>query len=92
MKTKAFSVYDVKAKFYGKPVYQRNAAEAIRAFETECNAPESQLCKYPQDFVLFEIGEYDDETGILTSETAHISLGSALQYTKTSPSLTNVSQ
>ena len=94
MKTKAFAVYDSKVKNYTKPLYHRNAAEAIRGFEQECNNPESQLNKFASDFTLFEIGEYDDETAILTYEQAPISLGNALQFLNTQniKPLTNVNQ
>ena len=94
MKTKAFAVYDSKVKNYTKPLYQRNAAEAIRGFEEECNNPESKINKFPSDFTLFEIGEYDDETAVLTSEPAPISLGNALQYIKQQniQNVTNISQ
>jgi len=82
MKTKAYSVYDSKVKNYTRPLYHRNAAEALRAFEDECNNPQSQLNKFAADFTLFEIGEWDDETAILTCEAAPVSLGNALQFIK----------
>lgn len=82
MKLKAYSVYDSKVKNYTRPLYHRNAAEALRGFELECNNSESQLNKFPSDFTLFEIGEWDDETATLTKDTAHVSLGNALQFIK----------
>lgn len=91
MKTKAYAVYDIKAKFFNKPMYLRNAAEALRAFEEEANNPQSQLNKFAADFTLFEIGEYDDETGILTHELAHVSLGNAIQFVK-AQNIQNVTQ
>lgn len=91
MKIKAYSVFDSKVKNYSRPLYHRNAAEALRAFEDECNNPQSQLNKFASDFTLFEVGEYDDETGILTAEQAHVSLGNALQFIK-QPNIQNVTQ
>lgn len=91
MKTKAFAVYDSKVKNYTKPLYHRNAAEAIRGFEQECNNPESQLNKFASDFTLFEIGEYDDETSILTPLPSPLSLGNALQFINVQ-NIKNVSQ
>lgn len=82
MKSKTFTAYDSKVKNYTKPLYHRNAAEAVRAFEEECNNPQSQLNKYPSDFTLFETGEYDDETGVLTFLDAFVSLGNGLQFIK----------
>lgn len=80
MKLKAYACYDTKVKNFTKPLYHRNAAEALRSFEDECNNPQSQLNKFPADFTLFEIGEYDDETAILTQEASHVSLGNGLMF------------
>lgn len=91
MKLKAYAVYDTKVKNYTRPLYHRNAAEAIRGFEAECNNPESQLNKFPQDFTLFEIGEWDDETAILTADIAHVSLGNALTFIK-GQNISNITQ
>lgn len=91
MKLKAYSVYDSKVKNYTRPLYHRNAAEALRGFESECNNPESSLNKFPSDFTLFEIGEWDDESAILTPEQAHVSLGNALQFIK-GPNINNVTE
>jgi len=67
MKTKIFVIYDVKAQFYNKPFYLQNDAIAIRALTDLKNDPNTDIAKHPEDFILFAIGEYDDETAEIKS-------------------------
>lgn len=69
---KIVSVYDVKAEFFGTPVFVKSTGEAIRSFGDAVNSKEkdNNFAKYPQDFILFEIGEFDDATGELTERPA----------------------
>lgn len=66
MKMKVFSVLDAKAGFYGQPYFEQQEASAIRAFGDAVNDssnPNNQWNKHPEDFSLYLIGEYDNETG-----------------------------
>lgn len=67
MKTILFCIRDAKAVNYGPPFCKGARGEAERDFTTLANDEQSQLSKYPEDFDLFEIGEYDTNTGKLTS-------------------------
>ena len=69
----------------------RSKGEAIRAFSNTVNSPESQFSKHPGDYTLFEIGEYDEETGTLIPHQSKISLGCAIEHKKT-PDLAILSQ
>jgi len=82
MKHQAYSVYDSKAKFFSHPFYCQNDEIAIRNFTQAASDPASQLCKFPADFSLFLIGNYDDEIGFLTS-IPHHNLGLASQFKTT---------
>lgn len=64
---KLFSVHDSKAGAYLPPAVFRNAGDAIRACVMQRNNPESLISKFPEDFALFEIGNWDELTG--TCET-----------------------
>lgn len=79
---KIFTVYDSKAEAYLQPIYLRNKAEAIRAFETSCNDGTTQFNKYPEDFTLFEIGEWDESKGRLLPYDAAIPLANAVEFKK----------
>jgi len=66
MKLKAFSVRDSKAEVYGQPFYGNTHGHAERSFSQLVNDKTSQPGQYPEDFDLYHIGEYDDQTGIFT--------------------------
>lgn len=82
MKQNVFAVYDSKAEMFNQPMFFKAVPEALRAFEDECNRPESALAKHPDDYTLFQIGEYDVETGLLTPLTTPNSYGLAREYQK----------
>ena len=63
---KIFSVYDMKAKFFGQPFYEQQEESALRAFTDAVNdssRAENMWNKHPADFQLFVIGEFDNESG-----------------------------
>lgn len=61
---KAFSVYDRKTNVYGSPFFVRHVGEAVRSFMDACNDPKVSFGRYPEDYVLFAVGAFDDESGI----------------------------
>lgn len=65
-KLKMFSVRDAKAEIYNAPFYKRSIGEAERDFKTALTDDKNPNAKYPEDFDLFLIGEYDDSTGLVT--------------------------
>lgn len=67
MKNKLYSVYDEVAQHYHPPFVQANDQVARRSFMMLCRTPESDIGKSPRDFRLFFVGEWDDETGVLTA-------------------------
>ena len=56
------AVYDAKAEAYGRPIFVSAPGLAIRAFMDEVKNPDSQMGRYPSDFRLYQIAEYDDQT------------------------------
>lgn len=63
---KVFSVYDTQAKVYVNPFYQSTIGEAVRAFGDAVKDPQNgTLNKHPEDFILYEIGEWNDNSGVI---------------------------
>lgn len=60
---KAFSIFDVKAEAYMPPFFMPTTAMAIRAFGSDVSNGASQFAKHPSDFLLYEVGGFDDSTG-----------------------------
>lgn len=83
MKQQVFSIMDSKVKVFAQPFYMRNAAEALRAWSNTINDPQTQFAKHPADYTLFEIGSYDDETGVIEMHQNYNNLGNGLQFKQT---------
>lgn len=63
MKLLCFAVRDNKAEHFNRPIFSLAAGEALRSFQMECESAESMLHRFPDDFSLFRIGEFDQVTG-----------------------------
>ena len=67
-KMKMFSVYDEKAQAYMRPFMFSTYGQATRAFSDGVNDPQSHMNKHYQDYSLYCIGEFDEETAALSPE------------------------
>ena len=67
MKGILVAVFDKKGKIYTYPEVKRTPAVAIRDFKSICENKQAGINKYPEDFCLCILGEYDNETGIINS-------------------------
>lgn len=85
MITKVFSVYDSKAKAYGVPFFMPSSGVAVRAFSDLSNDPQSMVFRHANDFVLYEIGSFDDNSGRLTFIVPHIQLGIGADFVEKKP-------
>lgn len=69
---KMFSIYDTKAEVYSLPQMFQSAGVAIRSFTDAVNTPDTSFAMHPEDYTLFEIGEFDDQnTSIKMLKTPH---------------------
>lgn len=82
---KMFSVHDSKAEAYFSPMCFKTAGEAIRAFATSCEEPNSNFYKYPSDFTLVELGEYDETTGTISCHDKPRILSNASEFKRLVP-------
>lgn len=77
MELKVFCVRDVKAEVFLQPMFMRTEAEAIRGFAQAANDPSNNLHNHAEDFVLYCLGKYDDNTGIISPYASPIAVISA---------------
>jgi hypothetical protein len=82
MKHKVFSIHDNKASAFLPPFFLPQLGMALRVFTNCINESTHQFNKNPEDFTLFEIGEFDDEHGTLVpiSPKSH---GVGVEFIKT---------
>lgn len=78
MKKVVMVVHDAKAELYGTPMFFRTVAEGIRSFQQLVDDPETMIGKYPEDYHLYKLGEYDEDTGLIYPGDAPLHLGHAL--------------
>lgn len=64
---KLFAVRDLKAEAFAAPMAVPTEGLATRAFTDAVLAPGSVLAKNPEDYILFQIGEYDPNTGLVAA-------------------------
>lgn len=80
MKLNAYSIYDSKAKAFSQPFFTANHQIAERSFSALVSEKgTNNVAKFPEDFSLHYIGQFDDETGELVSNQ-HENLGLASQF------------
>lgn len=64
---KMYSIRDAKAEIFNKPFYQATHGEAERSFRRTVSDENTMMHMYPEDFDLYYLGEYDDNTGKVDS-------------------------
>jgi len=62
---KVFAVRDVKASAFLQPFYSPSVGSALRAFGDAVADTNCPFNKHPEDYVLYEIGIYDDSSAEL---------------------------
>ena len=67
MQLKAFSIRDAKAGVFNTPFFQKSIGEAERNFDKLVKDPTSMVAQYPDDFDLYYLGDYDDQSGNIKS-------------------------
>lgn len=63
----AVAIRDQAVAAFNRPWFMSTRNAAIRAFGEACQDqnPQNGLRNHPDDFALFELGEFDDQTGVL---------------------------
>lgn len=72
-----FSVLDSKVGLYARPFVARNKPEALRSFTQIARDPNHPIGQHPEDYILFYIGVFSEQTGKVLSES-HEALAKAI--------------
>lgn len=87
-KQKVFSVFDSKAQAFLQPFHTVNPAVAVRMIADATQQKDHMFNTHAPDYTLFEIAEFDDETGLFTPNANHTNLGNLQTFIQ--PELPNV--
>lgn len=83
-KLKAFSIRDAKAEYFSRPLFAPTSGMAVRSFGDAVADPSHEMNHHPEDYALFEIGEFDEATGVLTGMQPVMIIG-ALSFVAADP-------
>lgn len=75
---KVFSVNDRKTGFQNLMLFKTEGA-AIRAFAFACKNPQNDFAKFPIDYELCEVGEFNIDEGVLIGKKTK-AIGLAIDY------------
>lgn len=90
MKLVICSIHDSKAECFSQPMFFQAVGQALRSFidAVSDGDPKNNLSVHPEDFNLFRIGLFDDQTGELISEPPfHLGNGRVLSSRAGAPAL-----
>jgi len=80
-KYQIYSIRDSKAGIFNTPFYQSSHGEAERSFHQLVRDPKSTVSQYPEDFDLYHLGTYDDQSGKMELLDTPAHMIKAVQYT-----------
>lgn len=69
MRYKVFGIRDRATTLFAQPFFAATTGAAIRMFTDEINRSDAnnQLFKHPEDFDLYELASFDDNSGVFES-------------------------
>lgn len=79
MKHLAYSVFDSKTLLFSKPFYALSEAQALRSFADLGRSEDTDPGRHPEDYSLFHVGVYDDQTGVMAG-VLHKNLGPLVSF------------
>lgn len=75
-------VHDKAAAAYLAPFSVGHIQLAVRAFADQCNTPNTDIGRHPEDFTLFKLGTYDDSTGRFDLLPSPEAVGNGVNYVR----------
>lgn len=68
MKLHAYTIFDVASGIYMRPFFSQADGQAIRGFKDIALDKDHEIGKHPEDYTLFRIGDFNDNTGEIRSD------------------------
>ena len=70
-----FCLYDDKARHFGSPIVDVSMGALIRGLNDLVAAGDSVVAKHPGDFVVYDMGSFDDLNGVFELRTPALRIG-----------------
>lgn len=78
MKEPVVAIFDRKTALFDRPHCIRHIGEAIREFEHLCKKPETRFGMNPEDYMLFQVANFDPATGLYENIQPSVALASGV--------------
>lgn len=75
-----FAVYDSKSENFSKPIYVQKEGQMVRSFMDIANDKNHPIGQHPEDYFLYQIATWNEDSGEYQNLSPHKSLGKALDY------------
>lgn len=69
-----FSIFDSRTGLYNPPFNARSEGDASRMVALMTQNPESMFSKFPEDYVLYHLGNFNEDTGMLEPLSAPVTV------------------
>lgn len=66
-KLKIYSIRDNRTEAFMRPFFLQNNSVLDRALIDAVNNPETQFHQHPEDYAVYDLGEFNEQTGEITS-------------------------
>lgn len=79
MRSMLYSIHDTVAGVFMSPFVARSRVDAMRQIAASKASPDvasTPVASKPHDFALYELGSYDDESGVITPAVPAVRLAS----------------
>lgn len=63
MKMNVYAVFDKAVSAYMRPFFMQSDGQALRSFKDEALNADSPIGQHPEDYTLFRLASWDDNTG-----------------------------
>lgn len=75
-----YSIYDRKANCYNTPFFSQTDGVAVRNFQDLVSDTRSTVYRYPDDFSLYKVGEFNETSGALIPLDAPSHISNASEF------------
>lgn len=78
-----YSLFDQGAQAYLRPFwsdFKVNAQRSFRQLVNQKDNSDNMVANHPDQFTLFELGEFDVRTGVFSQHAIPLTLGNGLEY------------
>lgn len=80
MKVRVFSIYDEKGLNYGPLMTWPHKGQALRWFMDLVRDPKTTVGTHAEDYKLYELGEFDNVSGVMVSLKTPLFLSTGSEY------------